>query len=201
MSGETERIVNCLGQGNDMLIRSAAEKDAGRLLEIYGYYVENTAVSFEYEVPSVHEFRERIAHTREKYPYLVLEEDGIIRGYTYAGVFKGRAAYDRSCEVSIYVDRDFRGRGSGRALYKALEETLRKGGFTNLYACIASPVTEDGYLTDDSEHFHQHMGYSRVGEFHKCAYKFDRWYNMIWMDKFIGEHGDGLYGDGYTGRY
>ena len=171
-----------------MTIRSAAISDADRLLEIYSYYVKNTAISFEYEVPSPEEFKSRIMHTMEKYPYFVLEDDGVIRGYAYAGVFKGRAAYDHCCEVTIYLDFDSRKRGYGRALYQALEEELGKRGVINLYACIADPISEDEYLTKNSEQFHQHMGYTKVGEFHKCGYKFDRWYNMIWMEKMIGKH-------------
>jgi phosphinothricin acetyltransferase len=58
----------------------------------------------------------------------------------------------------------------------------------NLYACVADPVTEDEYLTGNSERFHQHLGFNKVGEFHKCGYKFGRWYNMIWMEKIVGEH-------------
>ncbi len=167
------------------MIRSAVKEDAGRLLQIYGYYVENTAISFEYVVPELDEFRERIVHTLEKYPYLVIEEDGVVKGYAYAGVFKGRAAYDHCCEVTIYLDRNARGCGYGRALYEALEEALRKMGIINLYACIGDPITEDAYLTKNSEQFHRHMGYTKVGEFHKCGYKFGRWYNMIWMEKII----------------
>ena len=171
-----------------MQIRSAQMEDAGRLLEIYAYYVEKTAISFEYEVPSLVEFQERIRNTQHKYPYLVLEEDGRIQGYAYAGVFKSRAAYDRSCEVTIYVDPEARGRGYGRALYEALEAALKQRGMLNLYACIGTPEAEDEYLTRNSEHFHAHMGYRKVGEFHKCGYKFGRWYDMIWMEKIIGKH-------------
>ena len=87
-------------------IRSAGPEDAGCLLEIYGYYVVNTAVTFEYEIPSPEEFRARIENTLKRYPYLVLEEDGMAKGYAYAGVFKDRAAYDHSCELSIYLEKD-----------------------------------------------------------------------------------------------
>ena len=171
-----------------MEIRTAGKEDAGRLLEIYAYYVKNTAISYEYDVPSLEEFENRIVRTLEKYPYLLAVEDGVIRGYAYAGVFKARAAYDHSCEVSIYLDRASRGKGYGRALYEALEDSLKKREITNLYACIADPIREDEYLTRNSEQFHHHLGYSRVGEFHKCAFKFGRWYNMIWMEKIIGGH-------------
>ena len=171
-----------------MIIRSATPDDASAILGIYAQYVEKTAISFEYDVPSEDEFRERITNTLKRYPYFVLEDDGVIRGYAYAGVFKDRAAYDRSCEVTIYVDRDYKGKGYGRVLYESLEKALRKTEITNLYACIGDPIEEDEYLTRDSEHFHQHMGYTMIGEFHKCGYKFGRWYNMIWMEKIISEN-------------
>ena len=155
-----------------MVIRAATREDAGSLLKIYSYYVENTAISFEYVAPSLDEFSKRISSTLEKYPYIVLEDDGLIRGYAYAGAFHSRAAYAHCCEVTIYLDRDSKGNGYGKALYEALEKALKKMGIINLYACIADPEVEDEYLTKNSECFHQHMGYTKVGEFHKCGYKF-----------------------------
>ena len=171
-----------------MLLRRAAEEDSDRLLEIYSHYVLNTAITFEIEVPSAEEFRGRVRDTLAKYPYLVLEEDGVIQGYAYAGPFKGRAAYRFSCEVSIYLDRLSRSRGYGRMLYEALENELKRMGILNLYACIGVPLRDDEYLTHNSEEFHRHLGYEKVGEFNLCGNKFGRWYNMIWMEKIIGEH-------------
>ena len=169
-----------------MVIRSAAADDAARLLEIYSWYVENTAVSFECETPSLNEFRGRILNTLERFPYLVLEEDRVIQGYAYAGPFHSRAAYSHCCELSIYLDRGAKRRGYGRKLYEALEKELKERGFLNLYACIGDPITEDEYLTRNSEQFHQHMGFTKIGTFHRCGRKFDRWYNMIYMEKIIG---------------
>lgn len=169
-----------------MHIRSAVPEDAVRLLEIYAPYVTETAVSFEYRPPEPEEFRRRIRRTLEGYPYLVLEEAGRIQGYAYAGALGVREAYRPSCEVSIYLDRSARGRGWGRALYQALEEQLRTRGVCNLYACIAEAEGEDEYLNRDSQRFHERMGYVTVGRFHRCGYKFGRWYNVIWMEKFIG---------------
>ena len=169
-------------------IRNVELTDAERLLEIYDYYVKNTAITFEYETPSLDEFKARIENITKRYPYLVIERDGRIEGYAYAGVFKNRAAYDWSCETTIYIDRDARKSGMGRMLYEALEERLRAMGILNMYACIGYPEKEDEYLTKNSAEFHEHLGYTKVGEFHKCGRKFNRWYNMIWMEKFIGEH-------------
>lgn len=134
------------------------------------------------------EFQNRMKNTLAYYPYLVAEKDGSILGYAYAGRLKGRAAYDWSCEVSVYIDRSAKKSGLGRRLYEALEEKLRRMGITNMYACITYPKEEDQYLSKDSAQFHAQMGFEKVGEFHRCGYKFDRWYNVIWMEKIIGSH-------------
>ena len=150
--------------------------------------MENTAITFEYDVPTLEEFKQRITNTLKKYPYLVVVKEGTILGYAYAGVFKNRAAYDWSAEMTIYLKYDAVKCGLGRMLYEALETEMKKRGFLNLYACIGYPIEEDEYLTRNSAEFHAHLGYQTVGEFHKCGYKFGRWYNMIWMEKLIGEH-------------
>ena len=170
------------------VIRPAVPEDAARLLEIYAPYVEKTAITFEYDVPTEEEFRGRIERIRARYPYLVIERGGVIMGYAYAGVFKDRAAYDRSCEMTIYLDRGAAGAGLGRKLYEALEEELKAKGILNLYACIGVPEEDDEYLDHNSEQFHEHMGYTKIGTFHQFGFKFGRWYNMIWMEKMIGEH-------------
>ncbi len=169
-------------------IRDAKISDVKRLLEIYAYYVQNTAITFEYDTPSLDEFSTRMESIMKRYPYLVIEDKGLIKGYAYAGVFKARAAYDWSCETTIYIDHNERKNGMGRMLYEALEEKLKVQGILNLYACIGYPEVEDEYLTKNSAEFHEHLGYTKVGEFHKCGYKFGRWYDMIWMEKIIGEH-------------
>ena len=108
--------------------------------------------------------------------------------YAYAGALNPRAAYDRSCELSIYIDKDSRKSGAGRALYTALEKLLLKQGIQNTYACIAYIDSEDEFLTHDSIKFHKAMGFSLIGHFHKCGYKFNRWYDMVWYEKHIGVH-------------
>ena len=173
---------------SNITIRSASIQDAEAILKIYSHYVQNTAISFEYDVPTLEEFRGRIAHTLENYPYLVAEQNGAIIGYAYGSQFHERAAYSRCAEVSIYVDIDARKCGVGRILYEALEKALKEQGILNLYACIAYTDNEDEYLNNNSAQFHAHLGYTEIGRFHKCGYKFNRWYDMIWMEKFIGEH-------------
>lgn len=176
---------------DDIIIRKVTPEDAQRLLEIYSYYVENTAISFEYEVPSVHGFENRIRDITVRYPYLAAERDGRIIGYAYAHEFIARKAYDWSAEMTIYIDSNERKTGIGRSLYTELENCLKAMGVTDLYACIGVPCGEDDeYLTHNSMLFHEHMGYETVGRFIKSGYKFGRWYDMIWMCRNIGGHLD-----------
>lgn len=169
-------------------IRTAALDDAAALLAIYAPYVEQTAITFEYEVPSLEEFRGRIAHTLRRYPYLVAEENGEILGYAYTGPFGERAAYSWAVETSIYLRQDIRGKGLGKRLYQALEDVSRAQHVQSLYACIAYPDADDAHLSGNSVAFHAHLGYTTVGRFPHCGYKFGTWYNMTWMEKTLGDH-------------
>ena len=177
---------------SDITLRIAKIEDAPNLLKIYFYYVQNTAISFEWEVPTLQEFSDRIQTTLKKYPYLVAEitenNKQRIIGYAYAGAFKTRAAYEWAVETSIYVDKNFRRAGVGKLLLENLEKLLQKQNILNINACIAFTEKENQYLTNDSCHFHKKMGYSLVGTFHKCGYKFGQWFDMIWMEKIIGSH-------------
>lgn len=173
---------------HEIKIRSASIEDAKELLSIYAPYVEKTAITYEYEVPSVEEFIDRIRNIQKKYPYLVAEKDGEILGYVYASAFHARAAYDWAVETSIYLKENQRGQGLGRKLYDALEEVLKAQNILNAYACIAFPEKDDEYLTMNSVNFHKHLGYKETAVFKECAIKFNRWYHMMWMEKRIGEH-------------
>ena len=146
-------------------IRTVSPNDAAALLAIYAPYVQETAITFEYEVPSTEEFARRITHTLKKYPYLVAEKDHTILGYAYAGPFHERAAYDWAVETSIYVDQNLKHSGIGGLLHDALENALKKQGILNMNACIACTPTEDPHLNNNSVEFHTHMGYRLVGEF------------------------------------
>ena len=173
---------------DNITLRIASPADAEALLELYAPYVRETAITFEYEVPSPEEFQSRIRRTLEKYPYLIAEREGRCVGYAYAGAFHARAAYDWAVETSVYVERGLRRQGVGQRLYTALEEILTLQNILNLNACIAYPAGEDPYLTRDSADFHQRLGFRQVGRFHQCGYKFGRWYDMIWMEKLLGPH-------------
>ena len=86
------------------------------------------------------------------------------------------------------LEKYLRGLGVGKALYQELEKKLRNMGILNMNACIAVEPEEDTHLTNASSFFHEKMGFKLVGTFHNCGYKFNTWYNMVWMEKIIGEH-------------
>ena len=159
----------------------AKPADAPELVSIYRPYVLNTAITFEYDVPTCEEFAHRIEKTLKKYPYITAREDGCIVGYAYAGVFKQRQAYDWSAETSVYVKEGITQRGIGTLLYRRLEQYLSLQNITNLNACITYP-------NDSSIAFHERMGYVKAAHFHKCGYKLGEWRDMIWMEKFLCGH-------------
>ena len=169
------------------VIGEATPEDAGALLDIYAYYVENTAATFEIQPPTLTEFTGRIIGAQKKYPYLLIAHDDEIMGFAFAHAFRERPAYDHAAEVTIYLRHDLRHRGYGRILYTALEEELRRMGVISLYACVALPSGEDEHLSMDSPRFHEALGYRRCGEFRSCGFKFGTWYTMVWMEKILGD--------------
>ena len=117
-----------------MKIQNVTIEDAEELLEIYAPYVKNTAITFEYDVPSVEEFRQRIVNISDRYPYIKAVDNGQIVGYAYAGCFKDRRAYDWSVETTIYVRQDCKRMGIGRLLYDRLEHELKSMGILNMHS-------------------------------------------------------------------
>ncbi|MGF7143955.1 phosphinothricin acetyltransferase [Anaerotaenia torta] len=174
----------------EIQIRMATELDAEELLKVYAPYVTHTAITFEYKIPSIAEFSRRIKNTLQRYPYIVAVEENHIVGYAYASAFKERAAYDWAVETTVYLKQDCRGKGLGKQLYFTLENILQHQNIINLNACIAYSSVGDSHLDNTSVAFHEHLGYSKVAHFTKCGYKFGRWYDMIWMEKMLGEHPD-----------
>lgn len=163
----------------EIVIREAKRSDIKDLLTIYRPYVEKTTITFEYQVPSLADFEERLKRTLTRYPYLVAEISGKIQGYAYASVYKPREAYDWSCEVTVYVDAAVKARGVGSALYNRLEELLAKQGVSTLTACITAG-------NEASLAFHEKRGYQQVACFPNIGYKFGAWQDVLWLQKTVG---------------
>ncbi len=173
-----------------LTLRLATPEDAEALVAIYAPYIRKTAITYEYEIPSVAEFAERIRTYSAKYPYLVAELDGTPVGYAYACPLGSRPAFDWSVEAAIYVREDCKGLGIGKALYQKLEAILQIMGIRTMTAAVATVEHEDPYLTNASLAFHLRMGFTPVGTFHHAGCKFGRWYDLTWLEKQIGEYED-----------
>lgn len=175
----------------NITLRPVTEKDAAEILAIYAPYIENTAITFEYEVPSLEAFTERIRGITAGFPYLAAVQDGRIIGYAYAKAYHERAAYARTVELSIYLHPEHKGNGTGRRLYNGLAHILRMQGILNMVVSITdSADKDDQHNTNDSINFHTRMGFSLIGTMNRCGYKFGKWYNVVYMEKFLGEHPD-----------
>lgn len=159
-----------------MSVRQATVQDVPRILEIYGPYVEHTAISFEYAVPTIEEFTRRFLKITDQFPWLVWEEDGAVLGYAYGSRPFERAAYQWCASASVYLCPEACGKGIGRKLYAALEQLLQKQGYRKVYAVITT-------ANEPSVAFHRAVGYRHTATMPDCGYKFGTWYGTIWMEK------------------
>ncbi|SHI37830.1 phosphinothricin acetyltransferase [Nocardiopsis flavescens] len=157
-------------------VRDATAADAAACADIYAPYVTDTAATFELQAPTAEEMAVRIAAARSRHAWLVLEDaGGTVAGYAYGGAFRARAAYDRCCEVSVYLRRGLRRTGAGRTLYTALLPRLAERGMTRAIACMTLP-------NDASLGLHRALGFTDVGVMHKVGFKHGAWHDVAWAE-------------------
>lgn len=161
-------------------IRWAELEDAQAILAIYAPYVEHTPITFETEVPSLEEFRERMRGIMELYPYLVVEEHGALVGYAYAHRCGERAAYAWDAEFSIYLDAACTGRGLGGMLSRAVLDLLARQGVRNVFSLITVP-------NPASIGLHESLGFRHMGTQERAGYKLGAWHGVEWMQLPIGD--------------
>ncbi len=164
----------------DYTMRLATEADAAAILDVYRPYVENTTVTFEYEVPTIEAFQARMRGIMAYYPYLVCERDGALVGYAYASRYRERAAYGWDAELSVYLREDAQHSGLAGRMYDALIEILRAQGFVNVYGIITHP-------NEKSEQFHAKQGFVTCGIAHRTGWKFGQWIDVADMERRIAE--------------
>jgi phosphinothricin acetyltransferase len=157
----------------DPVVRDAdATLDASACAEIYGYFVENSVVSFEYQAPSIDETRARIQTCLKTHEWLVAERAGRVDGFAYASPWNPRPAYDWACETTVYVRSGSEGLGIGTALYGELIGRLRRRGFHLAVGRIALP-------NPASERLHRSLGFVPVGVHKGLGYKHGRWVDVM----------------------
>ncbi|MGI6669822.1 MAG: GNAT family N-acetyltransferase [Acetivibrionales bacterium] len=162
-------------------IRLATEDDCESVLKIYAPYITNTAVTFEYKIPTIAEFKERMADIQKYYPWLVCEIDNKIAGYAYASRFGEREAYKWSVDFSVYIDPEHHGKNIGKALYSALSGIIKLQGFYNAYALVSVPNIK-------SENLHESFGFKAIGVYRNVGYKHGKWRDIKVYELKIQEH-------------
>jgi phosphinothricin acetyltransferase len=163
------------------IIRPIRATDAEATLAIYAPYVQNTIISFEYEVPTLSDWENRIRTNTNDYPWLVCEHNGQIVGYAYGSKHRYRTAYSWSPESTIYLAENYHGRGIAVVLYQTLFSLLRLQGYFNVYAGVGLPNKK-------SESFHQALGFEEIGIFKKVGYKLGNWHDTRWFQLHLANH-------------
>ena len=154
-----------------MILRSIEEKDVKACLDLYNYYVLNTTCSFEEAEVTFEDFSARVKKIGAKYPYIVAEIDGKVLGFAYVHEFAVRSAYRFAVELSLYVEREARGKNIGSALLQEILKRCKKAGFTQVISIITAE-------NEASCAFHERKGFKFVGEVEKVGYKFGKWLNI-----------------------
>jgi len=160
-----------------VIIREATRADAAAILALYGPYVTSSHTTFETEMPTVRDIERRLQRNSDRFPWLVITDE-ILLGYAYAAPYRGRDAYQWSCEVSCYVAADRQGHGLGTLLYERLFCLLRLQGIMNAHAAIALP-------NDKSCAFHERVGFRPVGVFCQVGFKLGRWHDVSWFSRAL----------------
>ena len=160
------------------MIRMATAADIPQILDIYSPYVCNTAISFEYDVPTLEEFTLRFHTITAQFPWLVWEEQGKVLGYAYGSAPFERAAFRWCAEASIYLHPSIHGKGVGKALYAVLEAILALQGYWKVYVLVTT-------ANKDSLAFHEAVGYQFTASMPNCGYKLGCWHGLIWLEKLL----------------
>ncbi len=158
---------------SDYQLRQFEWADVPAITAIYKHYVENTAITFDTEVPGEEAIAEKYAGLRKLgHPLIIAELYGQPVGYAYASFYRPRAAYRFTCEDSIYLHPDAKGRGIGKALLTELLLQSRAFGFKQMIAVITAD-------TANSIAIHEKFGFRHVGRYEAVGYKFDRWHDIV----------------------
>ncbi len=163
------------------LIRLATENDAEQILAIYAKYILNTAITFETDVPSLADFKDRVKSISNLYPFLVYLVHEKIVGYAYANAHHERKAFRFSVDVTVYLDENYFHLGLASQLYGKLFELLEKQGFYNAFALITVP-------NESSIALHKKFGFELVGHTIKSGYKIGAWHDVAYYQKVIQKH-------------
>ncbi len=162
------------------MIRMIQEADIPRILEIYNWYIANSMATFEIDALSLEEFTNRVHGITERYPWIVLEEEGKIVGYAYLSAFNPRKAYAWTCDLAIYLDHEVRGKGYGTLLMQAMIDLAKKDGYVKMVSLVTTGNTA-------SEKLHEKLGFRNVGTLENTGLKHGKWLGVSFFLKDLNQ--------------
>jgi L-amino acid N-acyltransferase YncA len=163
-------------------IRPSLDSDVAAITAIYTHHVLTGTGTFEITPPTEHDMSTRRADVLSKgLPYLVIEDESEILGFAYCNWFKPRPAYRFSAEDSIYLDSRAHGKGLGRLLLTELMTQAERAGVRKLIAVIGDSANQG------SIGVHKGCGFTHVGVLSACGWKFERWLDVVLMERSIGQ--------------
>ena len=162
-------------------IRPSQTADLPAITTIYAGHVLGGTGTFEIDPPTQADMAARREDVLAKgLPYLVLVENEQVLGFAYCNWFKPRPAYRFSAEDSIYLAPAAAGRGLGRALLAELVAQAERVGIRKLIAVIGDSANAG------SIGVHRSLGFTPVGTLRACGGKFNRWLDVVMMEKALG---------------
>ena len=164
-----------------LLIRPSTPADLPAITAIYAWNVLNGTGTFELEAPDAAEMTHRRDDVLSKgLPWLVAQRDGVVLGYAYANHFRPRRAYRFCLEDSVYLAADARGQGLGRLLLAELMARCEAAGARQMLAVIGDSANLG------SIGVHRTLGFEPVGTLRAAGWKFERWLDVVVMQKSLG---------------
>jgi L-amino acid N-acyltransferase YncA len=155
------------------MIRNATEKDLTDILEIYNDAILNTTAIYDYTAHTLDQRREWYEKKKQDgYPLLVFEKDNKVIGFATFGPFRAYPAFKYTIEHSVYVHKDYRNLGAGKALLKELIDAANADEYATMVACIDS-------LNENSIKIHEKFGFKYSGTITKAGFKFDKWLDLV----------------------
>ena len=164
-----------------VLIRPSTPGDVAAIAAVYAWHVRHGTGTFEIDAPDDAEMaRRRDDVVAQGLPFLVVEHEGAVRGYAYASRFRPRPAYRFCVEDSVYLDPAATGRGFGRALLAELLARCEAAGARQVLAVIGDSANAG------SIGVHRALGFAPVGTLAAAGWKFDRWLDVVVMQRALG---------------
>lgn len=162
-----------------MLIRAAVAGDLPGVAAVYDREVRDGVSTFGLEPRPLSVWEERLASTEPGDHFLVAEDHGEVAGYATASAYRPKGGYRYTRETTIYLAPAAQGRGVGRRLYDDLLTRLASDGMHLALAAVALPNPASLAL-------HRGCGFEEVGVMREVGRKFDRWLDVLWLQKVLG---------------